>query len=165
MASSISNINYDTIDSLFKTISINYMLLFIRYLLFNFLGANPDNHPKEDSKFFTLKKNPNEDRAFRLNKISENDTTNMSYDIIVFFGAFIMNCFGVLNKKGESEAIALMVLISVYTFFRISFSLCYLFALQPWRTICFVFTKTTTMIACCIMISLSFKIEFAQFAK
>ena len=160
-----TNINYDTIDYLFKTISINCLILYIRYILFNFLGANPDNHPKEDFKLFNLKKNPNEDRAFRLNRISENDSSNMPYDMIVFFGAFIMNCFAVFNKKGESEAILLIILISVYTFFRICFSFCYLFALQPWRTICFVFTKMTPTVASCLMISLAFKIEFAQFAK
>jgi len=162
-----SIINYNTIDNLFKTMAINILVLFIRYAIFIQLASSPDNHPKEDHQLFgsLLKKNPNEDKVMRLTKISENDIHNMPCDIIIFLGAFIMNCFAVLNKKGESEAIALMVLICIYSFFRISFSLCYLFALQPWRSICFLFTKITPIAASCVMISLSFKIDFAQFAK
>ena len=120
----MANINYDTIDNMFITMAINFLILYFRYGIFIKLAMDPDNHPKEDQEYFSylLQKDPNEDKMLRRSKIASNDIDNMPFDIAIFLGSFIMNCFAVLSKKGEGEAIALMVLICIYSIFRILFS-------------------------------------------
>jgi hypothetical protein len=126
--------------------------LFLTAKFSNFYGANMDEHPPEDA---VLGKQPPvpADIARRQRNIM-NNLENVPLDLALFWAALL----SVVVQAGGSgaapaEALALTVLICTYTFARIGFTVSYVRALQPHRTICFVLGTFSSMTAAGVLLS------------
>jgi uncharacterized MAPEG superfamily protein len=92
-----------------------------------------------------------------------NDLENIPFHTGLFCAAFIVQNFCNLTGHGQVENMALMVLIVLYCFFRLAYTFCYIFALQPFRSIVFLLANLTVGIACCVMVSAAFKVDTGKF--
>ena len=92
-----------------------------------------------------------------------NDLENIPFHTAIFWGAFIVQCFANMNNFGEKETIALTVLIALYSAFRLVYTFSYAFALQPFRTLSFVFANICVLIAACVMISSAYNVDTSNF--
>ena len=119
--------------------------LFIKYSMSLVYASNTGNHPSED-KQFNLPPPPEDIR--RRERQFANDMENIPFHLAIFWAAFIIQNFANASGTGGRDGtIALSTLILAYTFSRAMFTICYIFTLQPWRTIFYMiasFSVVTT---------------------
>jgi uncharacterized MAPEG superfamily protein len=68
-----------------------------------------------------------------------------------------------MSQFGENETLALTALIIMYCFFRVAFTVCYVFALQPMRTIAFVLANMCVASAALVMVNSAFNVDGSNF--
>lgn len=108
---------------------------------------------------------PNPPDIKRRVRVFANDLENIPFHTTVFWGAFIVQCFVNLNGKnhGERETVALTALIVIYSGLRFLYSACYIFAIQPVRSIAYIFANLAVLAAACILVASAFKIDTGNF--
>ena len=99
----------------------------------------------------------------RRARVFANDLENIPLHLAIFWGAFIVQCFSNLSGYGQSETVGLTVLIILYSGLRFAFSLCYVLALQPFRSIFFISSQLAVGAAAIILVVSAFKVETAKF--
>lgn len=88
-----------------------------------------------------------------------NDIENIPFHTAIFWGAFVVQCFTNACNKGQNETVALTALIILYTMFRIMYTICYIFALQPFRSLVWALALFCPLVAACVMVSSAFQFE------
>ncbi len=181
MATLISNLNPDSntsinsiknlttinhIDNMYKAYSICSFILTTKYL-FSILRNISPNRVKEDYKNGQQENLVNEltEDQMRRNRIVGNNLENEPIDLLFFYLALIFTSFNYISNKEENEAIILTVVISIYTFSRCFYWICYTKGWQPWRSITFVVGKLCSLISISIILITAFKVDFNLFFK
>lgn len=114
-----------------------------------------------EDKILGDRKNP--DNIKRRVRVFGNDIENIPFHTTIFWGAFVVQCFANMSDYGESETVALTILIVLYSGLRLAFTLCYAFAIQPVRSICFVLANLCVLAAACVMVSSAFNVKTGHF--
>jgi uncharacterized MAPEG superfamily protein len=106
-------------------------------------------------------KNP-EDIQRRV-RVFANDLENIPFHTAVFWAAFIVQCFANMSQFGQRETLALTALIIMYCFFRASYTVCYIFALQPMRSLAFILANLCVASAALVMVNSAFNVDGSYF--
>lgn len=115
----------------------------------------------EDRSLLRNKKNPEDIQ--RRSRSFANDLENIPFHTAIFWAAFVVQCFADLNDKGKTETVALTFLFVLYCGFRTLFTICYAYAVQPFRSLFFVFAGLTVDAAAIIMVISAFNLDTAKF--
>jgi hypothetical protein len=103
-----------------------------------------------------------DEEAKRKQRVLFNDIENIPLNLIVFWATFVLQFS--LNYKdvdsNEDTTRALTALIVLYTFGRTSYSVCYTYGLQPYRSISFIFAELCFLCTCCILVYLAQQFDF-----
>lgn len=92
-----------------------------------------------------------------------NELENIPFHTAVFWATFVVQCFANLNGKGENETVALAVLFVLYCAFRTLYTMCYVFALQPFRSLFFLLANLAVGAAAIVMVKSAFDLDTADF--
>ncbi len=157
--SSLDPLNYIQLEQMFKCYSICTLILWAKYLTCQLIGANFQNHPQEDTEKFpeSMQKVPEDIK--RRERTFLNDVENIPLDLLVFWAAFLVQVFAFISGSTGSESLALIILFSLYCFCRVTFTICYYRAWQPYRSIVFWIGKLSAACAACVLIASSFRIN------
>lgn len=142
------------------------LVLAVKYQICQFIGSNPENHPLEDEKLMGTPPEISDDIKKRRYRQAANDVENIPWNLMVFWAAFIMQNylnFSIKQTDGRDGTRALTALIILYTFFRILYTGCYLFALQPFRSIFFLLGVLCTLMASAILMYAASKIDASSY--
>ena len=118
----------------------------------NFFGANTDEHPPEDTVVLG-KLPPVPADIKRRMRIIMNNLENVPIELALFWAGFVSVLAQSLGGGGKDEALALTVLMTVYTAARIGFVATYALSLQPARTICFATASACAVAAAGVLLS------------
>lgn len=143
-------------NQMFQVYSICTLFLFIKYFITTMYAINNDNHPEEDKM---LPQVPVPADIKRRERVFLNDLENIPFHMAILWGAFIVQCFCNATGHGDKETTALTVLIIIYSCSRLFFTLCYIFAIQPFRTMCFVIGNGAIACVCCVMVASAFQVN------
>ncbi len=152
--------NYQEINQMFQVYSICTLVIFFKFIFSQIFGSNFNNHPEEDKKLGELK--VPEDIKRRERNFA-NDMENIIFDFVIFWAAFLVQCFTILSGNGKEETLAITCLIVIYSGMRVLYTLFYLCALQPYRSIVWVMGRLAVMTTACVLISSAFKVDSALF--
>jgi len=111
----------------------------VNYLVFKFSTfycVNANERPPEDAALAKLPV-PEEAEYKRRVRLLGNNIENVLIDLSLFWAAFIAVLVQSLAGGGKQEALALSVLLPLYTAFRLAYTVAYARALQPLRSIAF----------------------------
>lgn len=143
---------------MFQVYAITSLILLVKYFVTIMYASNPDDHPEEDAQFIDMKAPPDIKRRVRT---AVNDMENIPMHFVVFWAAFIVQNYSNASGKGQNETVALTCLIMIYTGFRGLYTLCYVFALQPWRSIAFMLSQMAVFATAIILVVSSFQVDMS----
>ena len=115
----------------------------------------------EDKDMLGDKANPGD--MLRRNRVFANDIENIPLHTAILWGAFIVQCFSNMSGHGEVETKMLTVLICLYSFFRLTHTLCYANSIQPYRSISFMMANFVVMFTCAVLVKSSFNVDTDKF--
>jgi hypothetical protein len=143
------------LQNLLVVYSVCTSVLFLLVKFSNFFGANMEDHPPED---VVLGKQPPVPADIkRRMRIIMNNLENTPIELALFWAGYVAVLTQSLGGGGREEALALTVLLPVYTAARVGFVATYALALQPARTICFVLATTCALAAAGVLLSAASK--------
>ena len=139
------------LPNLLVTYGVCTVTLFFTVKFSNFYGANMDDHPPEDA---VLGKQPPVPADIkRRMRIITNNLENVPTELALFWAAFIAVLTQSLAAGGKEEALALNVLLPLYTAARAAFVAAYARSVQPARTIAFVVATSSAVAAAGVLLS------------
>jgi len=138
------------LPNLLVTYAVCTVVLFFVVKVCNFYGANMDDHPPEDALLGTQPPVP--DDIKRRMRLIMNNLENAPMDLALFWAAFI-SVLVQSSSGGKEEALALNVLLPIYTAGRLVYAVAYARGLQPLRTICFATSTSCTVAAAGVLLS------------
>jgi glutathione S-transferase len=128
------------------------LVIAVKYQVCQFIGVNPDNHPAEDEKLMGNKPEMSQEMMKRRNRQAANDVENIPWNMVVFWAAFgIQNLLNFSSTDGQNGTRALTALIIIYTLARCMYTVCYLMALQPFRSITFLIGVFSTLATAAVL--------------
>ena len=154
--------SFDRWNQLLIVYSICYLLLYLKYVVVLLMSADAANHPKEDEKFASKLKLLEGDEGIRLKRMLANDLENLPLQGVIFWSALLLQIFANASGNGDRETTALTVLIIVYTTSRLLHTICYYFALQPFRSISFMLAVFCTIAAAILAVNNASQIDFGN---
>ena len=92
----------------------------------------------------------------------EHDIENIPFHFAIFWAAFIVQNLSNMSGNGDQETTALTCLVVIYAGIRTLYSLCYVFALQPWRTVFFILSQLTVATTSCVLIASAFQVDTSK---
>ena len=95
---------------------------------------------------------PPEDIKRRMRAIM-NDLENIPVDLTIFWAALLVVLAGSQGGACTEEALALTVLLPIYVAMRVLYTVFYLRAIQPYRTVVFAIGTTTVFTASAVLVS------------
>ncbi len=149
----------DQFNSLIRAYAICTLVLFGKWFVALMSSAEQANHPEEDEKTIGRVAEPDAATLARRKRVFSNDIENIPINMIVFWAAFLLQFILYELNDGKEGTIGLTVLVCVYTGARCLFHICYLYALQPYRTICYIIGNVSTVVASCFLVAAAFKID------
>jgi uncharacterized MAPEG superfamily protein len=141
---------------MFQVYAISSLILLVKYFVTIMYATNPDDHPEEDAPYITGKAPPDIKRRTRT---AMNDLENLPMHLGIFWAAFVVQNYCNASGKGQEETVALTCLIMIYTGFRGLYTLCYVFALQPLRTLSFIASQLAVLATSIILVVAAFKVD------
>jgi uncharacterized MAPEG superfamily protein len=138
------------LPNLLVTYAVCTVVLFFVVKVCNFYGANMDDHPPEDALLGTQPPVP--DDIKRRMRLIMNNLENAPMDLALFWAAFI-SVLVQSSSGGKEEALALNVLLPIYTAGRLVYAVAYARGLQPLRSICFATSLSCTVAAAGVLLS------------
>lgn len=119
------------------------------------------SHPPEDRLFKRGQVEPSSSsiatplefsKDVRINKIIHNDAENDIYFLILYLATAVYS-----DAALSRDCTRTVIYGTIYLFFRLCYTVAYIFALQPWRTLCFY-----CGLACTFAISLDLLITMSR---
>lgn len=157
MPSSPSNNEWNNLVKIYAVASV---VLFLKYTISLFYAANSDNHPSED-KMFLLPPPPSD--LLRRERQFVNDMENIPIHMAIFWAAFIVQNFqNASGNGGRIGTLGLSALIIIYVLSRVFFTICYVRAIQPFRTLFYIMGTLSVLIACGFLIYSSIQLDMAS---
>jgi uncharacterized MAPEG superfamily protein len=120
----------------------------------NVYGVNPGDHPDEDK----LADKPVPGDIKRRQRAIMNDLENIPTDLVVFWAALVVVFIGSVGGRCSEEALALTVLLPVYTSGRFLHTTFYLISLQPFRSLSFFLGFLAVLSAGGVLVSAGSKV-------
>jgi uncharacterized MAPEG superfamily protein len=158
--SSISSPSVDEWNNLIKMYAVATAAIFVKYCFSLFYAANSAYHPDED-KAFLMVTQPEDAR--RRERQFVNDMENIPVHLSMFWAAFIIqNLQNASGNGGRNGTLCLSALILIYALSRTIFTVCYIRAIQPFRTIFYVVATMSVFGACMCLIIASFQVDMSQ---
>lgn len=127
------------------------LVLWIMNVVALLKSMDPNNHPAEDAKVGMTDKDREafkekllkEGGFSRWGRIAVNQQESFPLALVIMWAA-LLSC-------GNVIAIAQLMIGTFigYTVLRIGFVICYLYALSPWRSICFLAGNACVLISAC----------------
>jgi uncharacterized MAPEG superfamily protein len=151
------------LNQLTQTYAICSLFMFLKYFFCLIYGANWSNHPPEDTE--KLGDRPVPEDIKRRERCFLNDVENIPLHLVLFWAAYLVCFLALSSGKGEEEALGLLILFAIYTGSRTLYTICYIFGLQPWRTIVFGIANLSVVTSCCMLISLAFKMDGSKLVR
>ena len=124
-------------------------------------GANPAQHPEEDSETLGLKLEA-PTGGQRKERQFANDLENIPMHLSIFWAAFILQNYVNASNKGVQTTTALTCLIVIYTALRTAFTVCYIFGLQPYRTLAFLLSNFCVFGASALLVAAAFQLDMGS---
>ena len=140
--------------------AITTLILHVKYFIAIMYAANPDDHPEEDKGIFGEEKAPADIK--RRQRTAANDIENIPFHFAIFWAAFIVQNLSNMSGNGDQETTALTCLVVIYAGISTLYSLCYVFALQPWRTVFFILSQLTVATTSCVLIASAFQVDTSK---
>jgi uncharacterized MAPEG superfamily protein len=147
-------------NQMVQVYAICTIVMHLKYFATIMYAANPDDHPEEDAKMLAGKLVPSDIK--RRQRTVANDIENVPYHFVIFWASFIVQGWSNASGNGERETVALTCLIVIYVACRCGFTLCYVYALQPWRTVLFVLSQMTVFTTSCVLVASAFQVDTAK---
>lgn len=138
------------LPNLLVTYSVCTAVLLFVVKFANFTSADSEEHPPEDA---FLKMPPPPADIKRRKRIVMNNLENVPYDALLFWAAFVSVLAQSIAGGGQQEALALTVLMPVYSAARVAFTACYVNGWQPYRTLSFVVGTSCVVCAAGVLLS------------
>lgn len=155
--SSMSSPSIDEWNNLIRMYAVATVAIFVKYCFSLFYAANSAYHPDED-KAFLMVAQPEDAR--RRERQFVNDMENIPVHLSMFWAAFIIqNLQNASGTGGRNGTLCLSALILVYAISRTIFTVCYIRALQPFRTIFYIVATASALGACACLIIASFQVD------
>ena len=147
-------------NGMVQTFALCTAFLYSKYFFSQMYGMNDANHPQEDADVLgtRLEAPPGIQRKERQ---FANDLENIPMHLSIFWAAFIVQNYVNASNKGEQTTTALTCLIVIYTALRTTFTICYIFRLQPYRTLAFVLGNFCVFGASAILIAAAFQLDMS----
>ena len=89
-----------------------------------------------------------------------NDIENLPFHLIVFWAAFLLQCFENASGYGGRETLALTILFVIYSGSRVFFTAFYLSGITPVASIFFQFSIWAVFGAGALLVAAGFNINF-----
>jgi uncharacterized MAPEG superfamily protein len=157
----MDNTNFKEINQMFQVYSICTLAIFIKFIFSQLWGSNWENHPKEDTDKFGSRPTPEDIK--RRERNFANDLENIPFDMVIFWAAFLVQCFAIMSKSAQMETLVITILIVIYTGMRVLYTIFYLCALQPYRSIAWIIGRLAVLAAPCVLVSSAFKVNSSLF--
>ena len=149
------------LNHLTQTYGVCTTAILLKYIITIFWSANTNDHPPEDTvSLGPLPPPPASDELKRRQRALANDMENLPLHLIVFWAAFLLQILSAGVDGSEYSVKALQSFFIIYTVSRILYTICYAFALQPWRTVFFALALTSVSSAGILLIYSAFKCDF-----
>ena len=144
-----------------RAFAVCFAALYLKYFIALMTSVDPDNHPDEDQGALAVP--PLED-AKRKKRIFGNDLENIPIHLAIFVMSFMVQyMLNTQPHKGKHGTRALTALIIIYTFFRYLHTLFYVFKLQPFRSISFLFSQFAIFATLITMIISAFEFNYNDY--
>ena len=98
----------------------------------------------------------------RRQRVLANDLENVPMHLLVFLLTFVVQNLVNMSGYGNDGTQALCVLYVAYAVFRCGFSLCYVLALQPYRTIFFLLSQITVFVTAGILLKGAWTVDVSN---
>ena len=147
------------------------LYLVVLYAVSKFRAINLEKRPTEDGTMLApakslLDQQTPEDKL-RRERVLGNNIENIPLALIVFWGAFTLQLSMIYQDldTNESTVKGLTALIILFSFCRTLHNICYLYGIQPVRSIVFLLGEFCFLATCCMLVFLATKIEFTFIAN
>ena len=98
----------------------------------------------------------------RRQRVLANDLENVPMHLLVFLLTFVVQNLVNMSGYGNDGTQALCVLYVAYAVFRCGFSLCYVLALQPYRTVFFLLSQITVFVTAGILLKGAWTVDVSN---
>jgi len=109
-------------------------------------------HQKPDEEFT---------RKMRVGNINNNDKENVPYTLFVFWATYIVCTSGITTDARPSMDVLFLCAL-LWLVARVSHTLCYLFALQPFRSISWAVGQLAALACCITLVIAAFQVRFSD---
>lgn len=157
MSISYEEVNYFSLNAV---LAINSFVVFLELLVALLIQGNRSvkagSKPKEDQIPGWPVPNPNQtdlENEKRWIRIVDNHLETIPFALLIF----LISCYMTSLSDDNDLRLALIILMSLYAFFRIIFTVFYACALQPWRSISWALSIFCTMAGGLVGIISSFR--------
>jgi len=160
-----------TFDAFVKVYAVATLILALKFYFMQFFSADFDAHPKEDKPAASAEGTPlvpaektAEEKEWmqRKQRSFANDMENIPLSLVIFWAAFLLQCYSNASGNGSIETTALASLFVIYVFARVFFTICYLCALQPFRSLSFATGIFATIGALILLVIAAFNTNTAD---
>ena len=149
-------------ELMFRMYAVCTLLIFLKYTFSLFYAINWETRPQEDKDAFGAEIIPVPSNVKRRERVVGNDIENISLNLVIFWGALVIQCAANATGHGDLETTLLTYLILIYTCFRYLHTLCFLYGLQPFRTLFYALGKSCVISVACIAIRSAWKIDMSN---
>jgi uncharacterized MAPEG superfamily protein len=158
-----------SINQLIQTYSICTLFLFCKYIFAMYYAVNFNKRLPEDKvvlggleKTEAEKTQSDEEIQKRKERTFLNDVENIPFHVAIFWAALLVEILAISSKEGDKECLALLCLIVIYTSMRTLFTICFIFALQPYRSIVYAIASLSVLATLCITVACAFKLDASK---
>jgi uncharacterized MAPEG superfamily protein len=153
----------DDINQLARTMGMCTFAILIKYIGVIVYSINYADHPAEDDKGGEKAPVVEDANATAIVKRKAralaNDLENIPLHMVVYWATFLMINMTLTESDSAFTVAALNGFMIMYTIFRYLYTLCYVFALQPFRTICFALALLCTVATSVVLVYAAFQLD------
>lgn len=147
---------------MFKMYTVCTLLIFLKYTFSSLYSINWGTRPQEDFDAFGVEIIPVPSNLKRRERVTHNNVENVPINLVIFWGALVVQCFANATGHGDLETTLLTYLILIYTICRFAHTVCFLFGLQPFRTLFYCLGMLSVASVACIAVRSAWKIDMTN---
>jgi uncharacterized MAPEG superfamily protein len=163
-----ANPTADQFNDLIRAFAVCTAALYANYFYTQMAAVDYGDHPSEDKledKLIPADDAEQQAVLKRKKRTFANGQENIPIHLAIFGMAFIIqSTLNAQPNKGKHSTTALIFAYCMYTICRLMFTVCYVFSLQPFRTILFLLSQLMVMMALIIMCWDAFDYDYNDFA-
>ena len=149
-------------ELMFKMYTVCTLFMLLKYTFSVMYAVNWENRPQEDKDAFGAEIIAVPTNVKRREKLVQNNLENIPMNLMIFWSALVVQCFSNATGHGDLETTLLTYLILIYTICRFVYSICYIYGLQPFRTLFFTLGLASVISVACIAVRSAWKIDMSN---